>query len=30
MQSVTGGRTVAPALEKYAKGPLADLWKRHS
>jgi 4-carboxymuconolactone decarboxylase len=28
MQSVTGGRTVAPALEKYAKGPLADFWKR--
>ena len=21
-------RTVAPALEKYAQGPLADLWQR--
>lgn len=28
MQTVNDIRTVAPALEKYAKGPLADLWKR--
>ena len=28
MRSVNDGRTAAPALEKYAKGPLADLWKR--
>jgi 4-carboxymuconolactone decarboxylase len=28
MQTVNDSRTVAPALEKYAKGPLADLWKR--
>jgi 4-carboxymuconolactone decarboxylase len=28
MQSVNDSRTVAPAVEKYAKGPLADLWKR--
>jgi 4-carboxymuconolactone decarboxylase len=28
MQTVNEPRTVAPALERYAKGPLADLWKR--
>src|SRR5882672_54863 len=28
MQTVNDSRTVAPALEKYVKGPLADLWKR--
>jgi 4-carboxymuconolactone decarboxylase len=28
MQTVNDSRTVAPALDKYAKGPLADLWKR--
>jgi len=28
MQTVNDIRTVAPALEKYVKGPLADLWKR--
>jgi 4-carboxymuconolactone decarboxylase len=28
MQTVNETRTVAPALERYAKGPLADLWKR--
>jgi 4-carboxymuconolactone decarboxylase len=28
MQRINDSRTVAPALEKYAKGPLADLWKR--
>jgi 4-carboxymuconolactone decarboxylase len=27
MHSVNDSKTVAPALEKYAKGPLADLWK---
>src|SRR5437667_6045005 len=28
MQAVNDSRMVAPALEKYAQGPLADLWKR--
>lgn len=28
MQIVTNSSVVAPALEKYAKGPLAELWKR--
>jgi len=28
MQTVNDIRTVAPALEKYVKGPLADLWTR--
>ena|SRR5437868_15311265 len=28
MQTVTDGRMVAPALEKYAQGPIAALWKR--
>jgi 4-carboxymuconolactone decarboxylase len=28
MQTVNDSRTVAPALGKYVKGPLADLWKR--
>jgi 4-carboxymuconolactone decarboxylase len=28
MQAVNDSRSVAPALEKYVKGPLADLWKR--
>ncbi len=28
MQTVNDIRTVAPALGKYVKGPLADLWKR--
>jgi 4-carboxymuconolactone decarboxylase len=28
MQTLNEPRTVAPALERYAKGPLADLWKR--
>ncbi|HTF25730.1 MAG TPA: carboxymuconolactone decarboxylase family protein [Candidatus Limnocylindria bacterium] len=28
MQTVNDSRTVAPALEKYVKGTLADLWKR--
>lgn len=28
MQTVNDSRTVAPALEKYPKGALADLWKR--
>jgi 4-carboxymuconolactone decarboxylase len=28
MQTVKDIQTVAPALEKYAKGPLSDLWKR--
>jgi len=28
MQTVKDIQTVAPALEKYAKGPLADFWKR--
>src|SRR5271170_844036 len=27
MQSITDIGAVAPALEKYAKGPLAELWK---
>jgi hypothetical protein len=26
--TVNGVGTVAPALEKYAQGPLLDLWKR--
>jgi 4-carboxymuconolactone decarboxylase len=28
MQRLNDSSTVVPALEKYAKGPLADLWKR--
>jgi 4-carboxymuconolactone decarboxylase len=28
MQTVNDSSTVAPALEKYAQGPLAELWKR--
>src|SRR5207249_2035722 len=28
MQTINDITTVAPALEKYAQGPLADLWKR--
>src|SRR2546422_8199984 len=28
MQRVNDSRMVAPALEKYAQGPIADLWKR--
>ena len=28
MQTITDITMVAPALEKYAQGPLADLWKR--
>jgi len=28
MQTVSNTRYVAPALEKYAQGPIADLWKR--
>src|SRR5260370_23245885 len=28
MQTTNDIRMVAPALEKYAQGPLADLWKR--
>jgi 4-carboxymuconolactone decarboxylase len=28
MQTLNDSRMVAPALEKYAQGPLADLWKR--
>lgn len=28
MQTVEGTKIVAPALEKYAQGPLAELWKR--
>src|SRR6266480_3246130 len=28
MQTVNDSRTVAQALGKYVKGPLADLWKR--
>jgi len=28
MQTVNDSRMVAPALEKYAQGPLAGLWKR--
>src|SRR5438552_4039155 len=28
MQTLTDIRTVAPALEKYAQGPVAELWKR--
>src|SRR6266436_4579799 len=28
MQAVNDSRIVAPALEKYAQGPLAELWKR--
>jgi 4-carboxymuconolactone decarboxylase len=28
MQTVNNSRYVAPALEKYAQGPFADLWKR--
>src|SRR5690349_15191809 len=28
MQTQNDTRTVAPALEKYAQGPLAELWKR--
>jgi 4-carboxymuconolactone decarboxylase len=28
MQTVTDSRIVAPVLEKYAQGPLAELWKR--
>jgi 4-carboxymuconolactone decarboxylase len=28
MRTVNDGRTVAPALEKYAPGPLAELWRR--
>ena len=29
MQTINDITMVAPALEKYAQGPLADLWKRH-
>lgn len=28
MQTVDGTKAVAPALDKYAQGPMADLWKR--
>lgn len=28
MQTLNDSRMVAPALEKYAQGPMADLWKR--
>jgi 4-carboxymuconolactone decarboxylase len=28
MQTINDSRMVAPALEKYAQGPLAELWKR--
>ena len=28
MQTVDDSRMVAPALQKYAQGPLAELWKR--
>lgn len=28
MQTLNDSRMVAPALEKYAQGPIADLWKR--
>jgi 4-carboxymuconolactone decarboxylase len=28
MQTVNESRVVAPALEKYARGPIAELWKR--
>ena len=28
MQTLNDSRKVAPALEKYAQGPLAELWKR--
>jgi 4-carboxymuconolactone decarboxylase len=28
MQSLNDSKTVAPALEKYAQGPVAELWKR--
>src|SRR6516165_5681971 len=28
MQITTDVKMVAPALEKYAQGPLSDLWKR--
>src|SRR5437763_15828658 len=28
MQTITDMTMVAPALEKYAQGPLAELWKR--
>jgi len=28
MQTTNDITTVAPGLEKYAQGPLADLWKR--
>jgi 4-carboxymuconolactone decarboxylase len=28
MQALNDSRNVAPALEKYAQGPLAELWKR--
>ena len=28
MQTINDIGMVAPALEKYAQGPLADLWKR--
>jgi 4-carboxymuconolactone decarboxylase len=28
MQIINDSRMVAPALEKYAQGPLAELWKR--
>ena len=28
MQTVDGNKMVAPALEKYAQGPLTELWKR--
>ena len=28
MQTLTDIRTVAPALEKYSQGPIAELWKR--
>ena len=28
MQALNDSRTVAPALEKYAQGPVTELWKR--
>lgn len=28
MQTESGTRTIVPALEKYAQGPVAQLWKR--
>jgi hypothetical protein len=28
MQTLSDSRMVAPALEKYAEGALAELWKR--